>query len=204
MVLARWQRSIVDGNGNVIGSPNVEVRRQIVGMPLASLYSDRAGADSIGNPFIGEVDGSVAFHVIGGPYWIRVYKDGFERIWEWVGIGTASETDAGESAESLRITTITAAGAVTVAADDEIILLNKTVGAATSVNFPDAASYIGRGISIKDIKGDAQTNNITPVFNGGQLCDGLAGTDFVINWNYGDQGVFRPLPSGAGWYLHRR
>lgn len=127
-----------------------------------------------------------------------------------IGAGSGSRADwtiniAGqEGTGALGIREVTAAGAVTVGVDDEIILMNKIVGAATNLNFPAAATYIGQGISIKDIKGDAGTNNLTPVFNGAETCDGLPGTDYVININYGDQGVFRPLPSGAGWYIHRR
>lgn len=108
----------------------------------------------------------------------------------------------GSEGPSTRV--VTAAGAVTVAVTDEIILLNKTVGAATNVSFPAAAAYVGRGISIKDIKGDAGSNNITPVFDGAETCDGLAGSDYAITVNYGEAGVFRPLPGGAGWYLHKR
>lgn len=365
MPLARFQRTIVDENGSIVQQPFIEVRKEIVGAPLASLYSDRDGTIPLGNPFqlsLGD-DGFAAFHVIGGAYKIRTYKNSFERIWRYVGIGTNSELDfgtvflprgawsgattyaigdlvsksnggdpyafvsnqvgnlnhsptfagtvgasdawwtvvqlielpgspgdpgssdvVGTSITSLAIGTgaktftivendrgwgvgarlrassdatpnthwmegvvtdysgntldilidnfegsgsradwtiniagepgavagdvsvreITAAGAVAVAVGDEIILLNKTVGAATNVNFPAAASYTGSGLTIKDIKGDAGTNNITPVFDGAETCDGLSGASFVIDINYGEQGVFRPLPSGSGWYIHKR
>lgn len=361
MALARWQRTIVDEKGDIVSEPNIEVRKDIPGTPLVSLFSDRNGANPITNPFVGTTEGFAAFHVSGGPYRIRAFKGSFEQIWRYVGIGTNSENDFGtmfipvgawsnvrtysigelvshenssgsepfafvsnknnnlnnpppftgdvatsdanwtvvQGIESpgapgdpgssnvvgssttsvaigtgsktftvveadrgwgvgarLRISseanptvnymegvvidytdptlqvsidlvagggtlsawvinlagdpgsanvssrTVTAAGAVTVTVNDEVILLNKTSGAATIVNFPPAASYLGRGITLKDIKGDAQTNNITPAFDGSETCDGLSGSSFVIDVNYGDQGVFKPSPNG-GWYLAR-
>lgn len=363
MSFARFQRNIVDDQGNIVPSCNIEVRREIPGQPLAVLYSDRDGTSGMSNPFITGLDGFAAFHTVGAPYYVRAYKGSFEKVWRFVPIGTGGEADqgtpfigkgawsavityaandmvshrdgdqvyafvsnvagnlnheppfssgsvgssdafwtvlrlieapgvpgedgapgssnvVGTSISSVAIGTgtktftvveadrgwgvgarlrvssdanpsinwmegvvtsylgttlelsvdltsgggtfadwtinlagepgdlgiriITAAGDVAVGVSDEIILMNKTAGAATNLNFPAAASYIGRGISIKDIKGDAQTNNLTPVFSGAETCDGSPGSDFVININYGDQGVFRPLPSGAGWYLHRR
>lgn len=56
----------------------------------------------------------------------------------------------------------TTAGDVNVAAADGAIVLNKTVGAATNVNFPLAASKIGDCL-VTDLKLDAGTNNITIV-----------------------------------------
>lgn len=95
-VLAKWQRSIVDEQGNIVPNCNIEVRRQIAGMPLATLYSTRDGSGSpLGNPFQADSEGFAAFHVSGGPYKIRAYLGGFERIWDYVGIGTNSENDFG-------------------------------------------------------------------------------------------------------------
>ena len=92
--------------------------------------------------------------------------------------------------------TITAAGAVTVLTTDSRILINKTVGAATSVVMPSSVTVVSP-ILVKDLKGDAATNNITITFTGGQLADGLASV--VISVNYGAY-WFNPLSSG-GWYL---
>lgn len=363
MAYARWQRTIVDEQGNIVPNANIEVRREIPGTPLAVLYEDRDGASGISNPFVAEDNGLAAFHVMGGPYSIRAYKDGFDITWNFVGIGTAGERDfataflprgswsgattyaigdlvshvsggepyafasnvddnlnnappfsgaigtsngfwtvvglieapgepgeagssdvvgtsvtnlaivaeakvftivesdrgwgigarlrassdaspnthwmegvvtgyagntlnllvdtiegsgsradwtinisgqPGAAAGDVSIREITAAGAVTVTIADEIILLNKAAGAATNINFPAANTYTGAGISIKDIKGDAGTNNATPIFDGAETCDGLTGASFVIDVNYGEQGLFRPLPSGTGWYIHKR
>ena len=90
---SRWQRTIVNGSGEVVPSVNIEVRRHVAGTPLAQLYSDREGTTPIGNPFTADSDGFAAFHVRGGAYRIRAYTIGFERIWEYVGIGTLQEMD---------------------------------------------------------------------------------------------------------------
>lgn len=74
----------------------------------------------------------------------------------------------------------TAAGAVTLAHLDDIVLVNKTSGAATAVNLP-ANPLIGRVYTIKDAKGDANSNNITLTPAAGNI-DG-AGT-YVMSTNY--------------------
>ena len=74
---------------------------------------------------------------------------------------------------------VTAAGAVTVSATDSIVVVNKTVGAATTVNLP--AGVTGRVYTIKDGKGDALVNNITLTPAAGNI-DG-AGT-YPMNLNY--------------------
>lgn len=93
MALARWQATIVDEAGNVVPGASIEVRREIAGAPLVPLYSDRAGAVAIGNPFTADSEGFAAFHAAGGAYRVRAHKGSFERIWRYVGIGLASETD---------------------------------------------------------------------------------------------------------------
>lgn len=75
---------------------------------------------------------------------------------------------------------VTAAGAVAVSPlTDYVILINKTVGAATVVNLPvgqNGLSYI-----IKDKKGDANSNNITITPNGAETIDGAA--TLILNVN---------------------
>lgn len=94
-MLARWQATITDESGNIVPGASVEVRREIPGAPLASLYSDRDGTILIGNPVAADDEGFISFHVIGGSYKIRAYLGAFERIWRYVGIGTNSEQDFG-------------------------------------------------------------------------------------------------------------
>jgi hypothetical protein len=75
---------------------------------------------------------------------------------------------------------VTAAGAVTVATTDDIVIINKTVGAATVANLP--AGVPGRRFTIKDGKGDAAANNITITPAAGTI-DGAA--TLIINTNFG-------------------
>lgn len=75
---------------------------------------------------------------------------------------------------------VTAAGAVTVSATtDYVVLINKTVGAATTVNLP--AGQTGLSFVIKDKKLDANSHNITITPNGSQTIDGAA--TLVLNVN---------------------
>ena len=75
---------------------------------------------------------------------------------------------------------------------DTRILIDKTVGSATSVVLLPGADY-GQPILVKDAKGDADVNPITITFSGGELMDGL--TEVVINTPYGFY-WFNPLPDG--------
>jgi hypothetical protein len=93
---------------------------------------------------------------------------------------------------------VTAAGAVTVdAVSDDTIFINKTVGAATTVNLPAAATRSG-AIKIVDGKLDAATNNITITPNGAETIMGLS--TYVIRFNGGSVSL-SPRPDGAGWYV---
>jgi len=76
------------------------------------------------------------------------------------------------------------------------VLFNKTVGAASGVNIGGGAARNNRPIMIRDIKGDADVNNITVTFTG--TTDGLA-SPIVINQPYAGY-WFNPLPNG-NWYL---
>lgn len=93
---------------------------------------------------------------------------------------------------------VTAAGSVTVDEDtDDHILLNKTIGAATTVNLPAAATRTeGRHIKIVDIKGDAASNNITITPDGAETIVGLS--TWVIANNYGSVTLW---PMSGGWYV---
>lgn len=75
---------------------------------------------------------------------------------------------------------VTAAGAVTVAATDRVVVINKTVGVATAANLP-ATPTTGQHLIIKDGKGDAAANNITVSPAAGNI-DGAA--TLIMNANY--------------------
>ena len=110
-----------------------------------------------------------------------------------VNIGTGTTTGAvtiGNSANKVilgggmvtaAVRVVTAAGAITVTANDYAIVVNKTVGAATTVNL-FASPATGTTIIIKDGKGDAGTNAITVTPAAGTI-DGSA--TYVIGNKYG-------------------
>lgn len=91
-------------------------------------------------------------------------------------VNSIFETQSGRK-QAIRV--VTATGAVTVTSADDIVVVNKGTGAATTVNLP--AGVTGTVFTIKDGKGDAATNNITVTPAAGNI-DG-AGT-FVMNNNY--------------------
>jgi aspartate 1-decarboxylase len=100
-------------------------------------------------------------------------------------------------ATTLTTRTHSAAGAVTVTADDvDVIFVNKTVGEATTVNLPPAANRT-KAVRIVDAKGDAGTNNITVEGNAAETVMGAA--NYVIDFNHGSI-TLTPLPNGSGWY----
>lgn len=88
----------------------------------------------------------------------------------------------------------TAAGAATIVGSDNVLVINKTSGAATVVNLAAAgAGTKGRSFTIKDGKGDAASNNITLTPASGTI-DGAATN--VINANYGVRTV---VDNGTEW-----
>jgi hypothetical protein len=93
MAFAAWQATIVDDAGNVQENASIEVLRDIAGQPPAQCYSDRNGTDPIGSTFNADSDGFVRFFVAGGAYQITATLGAFSRVWRYVAIGTAGETD---------------------------------------------------------------------------------------------------------------
>jgi hypothetical protein len=84
-----------------------------------------------------------------------------------------------------------------MASADDIILINKGSGEATTVNLVTASGR-KRPVKIVDLKGDAATNNITV---DGSAAETICGaTTWVINFNYGSVILF-PRPDGTGWYI---
>lgn len=92
-------------------------------------------------------------------------------------------------------TIITSGSVYNSVSTDTRILVNKTVGSATSVVLLPSSSY-STPILVKDLKGDSNTNPITVTFSSGQLIDGLS--EVVIDNPYG-YFWFNPLSTG-GWY----
>ncbi len=92
-------------------------------------------------------------------------------------------------------TIITSGATYNSVATDTRILVNKTIGSATSVVLLSSTSYL-QPLLVKDLKGDADSNPITVTFNGTQKMDGLSSV--VISNPFG-YFWFNPLASG-GWY----
>lgn len=91
---------------------------------------------------------------------------------------------------------VTSGSAYQVQSTDTRVLIDKTIGSATSVVFPAASTLkYGQSVLVKDLKGDAATNPITITFSGGQLCDAEA--TIIINNPYGWVYI-TPLPSVSG------
>lgn len=98
-------------------------------------------------------------------------------------IVTSSLTVNGAFAQPVRIST---SGNVTMTNNDFMIIVNNTVGAATTVTLPTSPS-LGQGAMVKDGKGDASINNITVT---GGLIDGNTSITFdnsfesmAVIWN---------------------
>jgi hypothetical protein len=79
--------------------------------------------------------------------------------------------------------TITTESSHTVLYNEQVILVNRTTSASTTIVLPNTGNVAGKQIKVKDAKGDAATNNITVNVNGGGNIDGS--TSYVINTNYG-------------------
>lgn len=79
-----------------------------------------------------------------------------------------------------------------VQAADRVLLVN-TSGGPISIILPPAPSRGGLDVEVKDATGNADPNNITVTFTGGEKRDGIA--PVVINNPYG-YARFNPVASG--------
>ena len=91
MAYAAYNYTISDASGNIVTGSSVEVRRESDNV-LVPLYSDRAGAVSIANPFT-DATGTGRFHAAGSAYKMTATLGGFTRTFRYVPIGLAGETD---------------------------------------------------------------------------------------------------------------
>jgi hypothetical protein len=92
---------------------------------------------------------------------------------------------------------ITAAGAVTVTATDDQILISKSVPASTTVNLPAAWTRSARPIVIKDFAGIAAAFAITIVPSGDETIDGASTLVISIN-----RQSYTLVPiAGTGWAI---
>jgi len=199
-IYARYQATTMVKSGGfftVALGAHIEVRSEVPGQPLVALKQNRDGSSGLSNPFNADANGFFAFHVVGGSYQIKVYTDGGdEQTLRYVPIGLNAESD---SISQRTQREVTAAGAVTIdAADADIVVINKSVGAATTVNLPSAAVRT-TPVMIVDGKGDAGTNNITIVPVAGQKVYGTVDFQPKIDGNGGSL-ILTPKADGSGWF----
>lgn len=79
-----------------------------------------------------------------------------------------------------RVRVHTAAGAATILAEDDILVIKKGTGAATTVNW---TPITWKSQTVKDGKPDAFTNNITITPTSGNIIGGASAATFVMNAN---------------------
>lgn len=91
MVYAAFNYTITDESGNIVTGASIEVRRESDN-GLATLYSDRAGASPIANPFT-DSTGTGRFHAAGNAYKVTATKGAFTRSFRYVPVGLAGESD---------------------------------------------------------------------------------------------------------------
>lgn len=102
---------------------------------------------------------------------------------------------------ALNTSIVTSGASYPVKTTDTTVLINKTLGSATTVAFPAALTMqYDQTVLVKDAKGDAGTNPITINFSGGELCDGLGSGQIIINNPYGWVRI-TPIPGTSAWYM---
>jgi len=170
MALARHEFTVTDEHGNIVTDAQVEVRLEVPGQPLASVFADRDGETPLGNPFTVDPDTAVAaFHVAGGAYRIRAFKTGFERIERYVGIGTASETDAGLLAVAVPATWLFDDATADADPGEGTFRLNNASPASATAAYIDNLSFGGASVSAWldtfDDSGDATVRGFLTIFD---------------------------------------
>lgn len=95
----------------------------------------------------------------------------------------AAEWKVGRPWSQVNVTSVTSGASYAAVATDDVILVNKTTGSATTVNLPAGPASGTRLLVVKDAKGDAATNAVTVAASGAEQIDG-AGTH-VLSTNYG-------------------
>jgi hypothetical protein len=151
-------------------------------VPSAAQLQGFAGGQMTDLPeFTGAFDGTELFEIV---------APGNEA--DGINYSVASARLAAFIIQTISLPTFVLSGSVyNSVATDTRILVNKTVGSATSVVLLGGASYL-QPVLVKDLKGDAAAHPITVTFASGTM-DGL--TSVVISNPFG-YFWFNPLASG--------
>jgi len=109
-------------------------------------------------------------------------------------ITTFDGYDAALSRPALRIITAVI-GSVTVSSSEGGVAINQAVAAPCAVTLPLASSRGALPVIVKDMKGDANTNNITVTPNAADVLGIDGNANDVININKGSR-TYTPIATG--------
>jgi hypothetical protein len=172
-------------NSNVGSFTNASITVNAKGLITAASSGSSGGVTSVSNS-----DGTLTISPTTGSV---VASLALAHANTWTGAQTFNAVTTFGDAQVVAVRVVTASGAVTVSATtDYLIVVNKTTGAATTVNLP-ASPTTGLTYVIKDGKGDANTNNITLTPAAGNI-DGA--TTWVMTTNYASKTI---VYNGTQW-----
>jgi hypothetical protein len=179
----------MDGANGADGVPfNVDV---------VAPYADRGSYDNEPDGFVflaedGEAGG-------GPPAVVYIMGDGGAGDWSGAVPFQGPTGEAGASAVPV-YTVHTTAGGVTVSTTVDLVVVKKSTGEATAVTLPSAAGR-ERPYTIKDGKGDSDTNNITVIPSAGEVIDSYTTASLLtLNFPYSSVTIY-PYPDGTGWFI---
>lgn len=85
--LPRINLVVTDAFGNIVNGASVSVQNEIT-LVFPALFSDRAGAFPLSNPFVAASGADAGFHVVAGLYKIVATSGALTRTWRYQAIGT--------------------------------------------------------------------------------------------------------------------
>ena len=97
MTLSVWQRTIVNTNGDVIGSASVEVRRESDDVLITLFSTPSVSGPTLSNPISADSAGFVRFYAAQGAYRITATSGAFSAVWRDVQLGTAQRFNADQN-----------------------------------------------------------------------------------------------------------
>lgn len=121
-MLSRWQRTIVDAQGNVVPYAQLQIKVEIT-QATATIYADRAGNELIPNGIVtADVNGYAYFYAPGGLYRIQSVALGID--WRHVPLGNLQGMDEADLGLGGAATRDVGTGENTVAAGNDSRIVN--------------------------------------------------------------------------------